>query len=159
MSGSGAPEITVSASGTRVAIVAASWHEELMAGLLAGAERACAQAGALATVLRVPGSFELPVVARACASSGSFDAIVTLGVIIRGGTPHFEYVSQATTSGLSRIALDFGIPIGFGLLTCDDEQQARDRAGLADSREDKGAEAAWAALSTAAVIRSVPQRA
>jgi 6,7-dimethyl-8-ribityllumazine synthase len=142
-----------------VAIVAASWHGEVMAGLLAGAQRACARAQAEATVLRVPGSFELPVVARACAVSGRFDAIVALGVIIRGGTPHFEYVSQATTSGLSRVALDFGVPVGFGLLTCDDEQQARDRAGLAGSREDKGAEAASAALSTAAVIRSMAPRA
>jgi 6,7-dimethyl-8-ribityllumazine synthase len=159
VSGSGAPDIEVSAAGMRVAIVAASWHEEIMTGLLAGAQRACAQAEAVASVLRVPGSFELPVVARACAISGHFDAVVALGVIIRGGTPHFEYVSQATTSGLSRVALDFGIPVGFGLLTCDDEQQALDRAGLVGSREDKGAEAAWAALSTAAVIRSVPARA
>lgn len=159
MSGSGAPNIELAAAGMRVAIVAASWHEEVMAGLLAGAQRACAQAEAVVSVLRVPGSFELPVVARACAISGRFDAIVTLGVIIRGGTPHFEYVSQATTSGLSRIALDFGIPVGFGLLTCDDERQARDRAGLAGSQEDKGAEAAWAAMSTVAVIRSVAPRA
>jgi 6,7-dimethyl-8-ribityllumazine synthase len=105
----------------------------------------------------VPGSFELPVVARALAGQG-FDAIIALGVIIRGGTPHFEYVSSAATDGLSRVALDHGVPIGFGLLTCDNEEQALDRAGLEGSREDKGYEATSAALLTAVTLKRIRRR-
>lgn len=155
MSGSGAPDGSgVQAQGMRVAIVAASWHEQVMAGLVAGASAACDRAGAEAVIFRVPGSFELPVVAAAAAREG-FDAVVALGVVVRGGTPHFEYVCQAATDGLGRVALDSGVPVGFGLLTCDDEAQALDRAGLAGSHEDKGREAAEAALATAAVLRTV----
>ena len=109
-------------------------------------------------VVRVPGSFELPVVASALAGQGGFDAIVALGVIIRGGTPHFEFVSSAATEGLTRVALDHGVPVGFGLLTCDDEQQALDRAGFEGSREDKGYEATSAALLTAATLRKIRRR-
>ena len=154
MSGKGAPALPpVDASRLRVAIVAASWHERVMAGLVAGAQRALDAAGVRdPELLRVPGSFELPVVARAAAVAG-FDAVVALGVVIRGGTPHFEYVCAAATDGLSRVALDTGVPVGFGLLTCDDEQQALDRAGLPGSTEDKGAEAVEAALATAQVLR------
>jgi 6,7-dimethyl-8-ribityllumazine synthase len=106
------------------------------------------------TVLRVPGSFELPVVSRAALEAGA-DAVVALGVIIRGGTPHFEYVSDAATSGLTQVSVLTGKPVGFGLLTLDDEQQGLDRAGLADSKEDKGAEAAEAALATAVLLREI----
>ena len=102
----------------------------------------------------MPGSFELPVVAKAALEAGA-DAVVALGVIIRGGTPHFEYVSSAATDGLTRVALDTGKPVGFGVLTLDDEQQGLDRAGLPDSREDKGAEAAIAALDTARTLRAI----
>lgn len=155
MSGAGSPVPgpVAGAAGLRVAIVAASWHETVMAGLIAGADRACAQAGATAQVLRVPGTFELPVVAKWCA--GRFDAVVALGVVIRGGTPHFEYVCRAATDGLTRVALDSGTPVGFGVLTCDDEAQALDRAGLPNSAEDKGAEAAHAALTTAVLLRDL----
>ncbi len=104
--------------------------------------------------LRAPGSFELPIIAQACATSG-YDAVIALGVIIRGGTPHFEYVSAAATDRLARVALDTGVPVGFGLLTCDDEQQALDRAGLPGSKEDKGAEAAQAAVATVLALRSL----
>lgn len=156
MSGSGAPqEGTVDAGGLRVAIVAARWHERVMDGLIAGATAAAARAGADVEVVRVPGTFELPVVALACARAG-FDAVVALGVVIRGGTPHFEYVCDAATTGLTRVALDTGVPVGFGVLTCDTEAQALDRAGLAESREDKGAEAAAAALATAVLLRDLP---
>lgn len=155
MSGSGAPILEVDASGLRVAVVRASWHQEVMSGLRAGALRAGAVAGVTIEEFEVPGSFELPVVVGACAASGRFDAVVALGVVIRGGTPHFEYVCQAATSGLTRVALDHGIPVGFGLLTCDDEQQARDRAGLPGSREDKGAEALLSAVNTAIAMRRV----
>lgn len=155
MSGHGAPELRVDAAGARVAIVASSWHDEVMDGLVAGAERALAGAGVTdVTLVRAPGSFELPIIAQRCATAG-FDAVVALGVIIRGGTPHFEYVSAAATDGLARVALDTGVPVGFGLLTCDDDQQALDRAGLPGSREDKGREAAEAALVTWSALREV----
>ena len=103
--------------------------------------------------MRVPGSFELPVVAAALAPT--HDALVALGVVIRGGTPHFDYVCRAATDGLVRVGLDHGVPVGFGLLTCDTEQQALDRAGLPGSVEDKGAEAADAALRTALILRAL----
>jgi len=155
MSGSGAPNLSADGAGLRVVVVAASWHTVVMDGLLAGARRALAEAGvAEVRVVRVPGSFELPVAAQAAARAGA-DAVVALGVVIQGGTPHFEYVCRAATDGLARVALDTGVPIGFGLLTCDDEQQALDRAGLPGSREDKGAEAAQAALATVAAIRAL----
>jgi 6,7-dimethyl-8-ribityllumazine synthase len=155
MSGHGAPELQVDARDARVAVVASSWHAEVMDGLLAGAHRALDAAGvAQVTVVRAPGSFELPLIAKACAEDG-YDAVIALGVIIRGGTPHFEYVSAAATDGLARVALDTGVPIGFGLLTCDTEEQALDRAGLPGSSEDKGREAVEAALATLTVLRTL----
>jgi 6,7-dimethyl-8-ribityllumazine synthase len=142
----------------RVAVVAASWHERVMQGLLDGALEALRRHQVESpVVVRVAGSFELPVVASALAGQG-FDAVIALGVIIRGGTPHFEYVSSAATQGLTRVALDHGVPIGFGLLTCDTEEQALDRAGLDDSQEDKGYEATSAALLTAATLRRIRRR-
>ena len=155
MSGAGAPELTVDAAGLRVAIVAASWHEQVMTGLLDGAQRSARSAGATIEEFVVPGSFELPVVAAECAASGRFDALVALGVVIRGGTPHFDYVCSAATDGLTRVAIDFRIPVGFGLLTCDNEDQALDRAGLPGSREDKGAEAMASALRTAQTLAAL----
>jgi 6,7-dimethyl-8-ribityllumazine synthase len=142
----------------RVAVVAASWHERVMQGLLDGTMEALRRHQVESpVVVRVSGSFELPVVASALAAQG-FDAIIALGVIIRGGTPHFEYVSSAATDGLTRVALDHGVPIGFGLLTCDDEQQALDRAGLEGSKEDKGYEATSAALLTAVTLKRIRRR-
>lgn len=155
MSGSGAASMsTDGAQGMRVDVVASSWHDPVMNGLIAGAEAVLSEAGCVWQVHRVPGAFELPVVAAACARAGS-EAVVALGVVIRGGTPHFEYVCDAATSGLTRVALDTGVPVGFGLLTCDDEAQALDRAGLPGSREDKGREAAEAAVATALLLRRV----
>lgn len=152
MSGEGKAQAdVVPAEGVRVAIVAASWHDQVMDGLLGGARRYLAQTGASVDEYRVPGSFELPVVCQRVARS--HDAVVALGVIVRGGTPHFEYVSAAVTDGLGRVALDTGTPIGFGILTCDTDAQALDRAGLPGSREDKGEEAAAAALQTWALLR------
>ncbi|MGO2754898.1 6,7-dimethyl-8-ribityllumazine synthase [Brachybacterium alimentarium] len=152
MSGHGSPSLTTtSRPDLRVAIVAASWHQEVMDGLLDGALRGCTEAGITGpTVVRAPGSFELPVIADRLART--HDAVIALGVVIRGGTPHFEYVCSAATDGLSRVALDHGVPVGFGLLTCDDEEQALDRSGREGSSEDKGHEAATAALATAAVL-------
>jgi 6,7-dimethyl-8-ribityllumazine synthase len=155
VSGRGAPIVGgTDASGLEVVVVAGTWHEVITDGLIAGAERALDAAGATWRLVRVPGSFELAVAAQAAFAAGA-DAVVALGVIIRGGTPHFEYVSSATTDGLTRVALDARKPIGFGVLTLDDEQQGIDRAGLAGSHEDKGAEAADAAIRTALVIREL----
>ena len=137
MSGAGAPATQpYDASGLKVAVVAASWHTQVMDGLVGGATRALAAYGiSEPEVIRVPGTFELPVVASALARAG-YDAVVALGVVIRGGTPHFEYVCSAATDGLTR----------------DTEEQALDRAGLEGSAEDKGWEAAAAALDTARVL-------
>ena len=155
MSGTGAPERdTVDGSGLDIVIVAGQWHETIANGLLDGARRALDAAGASYRVVPVPGSFELPVVAKAALDAGA-DAVVALGVIIRGGTPHFEFVSSAATDGLTRVALDTGKPVGFGVLTLDDEAQGIDRAGLPGSREDKGFEAADAALHTALALREL----
>ena len=155
MSKHGAPELEVDGSDARVAIVASSWHDTVMDGLIAGAQRALEEAGTTDVgLVRAPGAFELPLFAKACINDG-YDAVVALGVVIRGGTPHFEYVSAAATDGLARVALDEGVPIGFGLLTCDTEEQALDRAGLPGSAEDKGREAAEAALATLTVLRAL----
>ncbi|MCW2832554.1 MAG: ribH [Nocardioides sp.] len=156
MSGHGAPDqAAFDASALKVAVVAASWHTEVMDGLLAGTQRALgAHRVTDATVVRVPGTFELPVVALALAQQG-YDAVVALGVVIRGGTPHFDYVCSAATDGLTRVMLDTGVPVGFGVLTCDNDEQALDRAGLEGSREDKGWEATSAALATALVLSGV----
>ena len=155
MSGAGAPETSpIDGTGIKVTIVAGLWHEVIAEGLLAGARRYLAATGAEVTELRVSGSFELPVVARAALETGA-DAVVALGVIIRGGTPHFEYVSDAATSGLTQVSVLTGKPVGFGVLTVDNEDQALDRAGLEGSSEDKGAEASEAALSTAIILRSL----
>jgi 6,7-dimethyl-8-ribityllumazine synthase len=155
VSGDGAPELRhTDGTGLKVTIVAGEWHEQIATGLLEGATRALTASNVSITVLRVPGSFELPVVAKAALESGA-DAVVALGVIIRGGTPHFEYVSDAATSGLTQVSIATGKPIGFGLLTLDDEQQGLDRAGLPGSKEDKGAEAAEAAVATAVLLRSI----
>ena len=155
MSGAGAPTGPApDGAGLRVAVVATQWHVEITDALLAGAEKALVECGvADATVVRVPGAFELPVVAAQLATT--HDAVVALGVVIRGGTPHFDYVCDAATSGLTRVALDSGKPVGFGLLTCDDEDQARDRAGLPGSSEDKGREAVLAAVETAITVRAL----
>lgn len=156
MSGAGQPKLEpLDGSGLRVAVVAAEWHPEAMEGLLAGAQRALADCKVEShSIVRAPGSFELPVVAQGQARQG-FDAVVALGVVVRGGTPHFEYVCQAVTEGLTRVALDAGIPVGFGVLTCDTDEQALARAGLDGSTEDKGYDATHAAVSTALTLKSM----
>jgi 6,7-dimethyl-8-ribityllumazine synthase len=156
MSGGGAPEASekIDGTGLTVVVIAGTWHEVITDGLIAGAQRTLDESGATHSLIRVPGSFELPVVSKAALDAGA-DAVVALGVIIRGGTPHFDYVAAAATDGLTRVALDTGKPVGFGVLTLDDEQQGIDRAGLPGSKEDKGAEAAHAALVTARALESV----
>ena len=155
MAGSGAPITSpVDGSGLRVVVVAGTWHQQISDGLIAGAKAALDESGASWSLVRVPGSFELPVAAKAALEAGA-DAVVALGVIIRGGTPHFEYVSDAATSGLTNVSIQTGKPVGFGVLTLDTEQQGIDRAGLPGSKEDKGREAAEAAIATALVLREL----
>jgi 6,7-dimethyl-8-ribityllumazine synthase len=155
VSGKGAPEAgAVDAAGLTLGIVATTWHAEITGALLDRAVAAAVASGVPEpTVVRVPGAVELPVVAQALTER--HDAVVALGVVIRGGTPHFEYVCDAVTAGLTRVALDAGKPVGNGVLTCDTEEQARDRAGLPGSVEDKGWEAAVAALATALTLRGL----
>ena len=153
----GSPTLTVDGTGLRVVVIAACWHETVMAGLISGARQGLTDAGVAAhDLVRVPGSFELAVAAARLAPH--YDAVVALGVVIRGGTPHFDYVCQAATAGLTDVSVRTGVPVGFGVLTCDDEQQALDRAGLDGSSENKGYEAATAAASTAATFRSLVSR-
>jgi len=156
MSGAGSPtpQQPIDATGLNVVIIAGTWHDTITDGLIAGAERTLNAAHATHRLVRVPGSFELALAAQA-AFAGGADAVVALGVIIRGGTPHFEYVSAATTDGLTRVSLDAGKPVGFGVLTLDDEKQGLDRAGLEGSKEDKGAEAADAAIRTALLVKQL----
>ena len=149
MSGLGAPELRSKGVGKKVFVIATSWHTRIMDGLMLGAMRELEAAGANdVTVQRVPGAFELPLAAKWAAEQGA-DAIIALGVVIQGETPHFDYVCNAATDGLTRVQLDSGIPIGFGLLTVNNEAEALARAGLEGSKEDKGKEAVQAALAMA----------
>jgi 6,7-dimethyl-8-ribityllumazine synthase len=154
MSGEGRPGLTVpDASGLTVGVVAASWHAKITDQLVARAVQACDDSGARATVVRVPGSLEIPVVAQALARR--CDAVVALGAVIRGETAHFDYVCDSVTSGLTRISLDEETPVGNGVLTCDTLDQALDRSGLPGSKEDKGYESVVAALETALLLRNL----
>ncbi|WP_033440733.1 6,7-dimethyl-8-ribityllumazine synthase [Saccharothrix sp. NRRL B-16314] len=155
MSGEGRPEADVpDAAGLTLAVVATRWHTRITDNLVERALSAAAKAGVVSpTVVRVSGAVELPVVAQELART--HDAVVALGVVIRGGTPHFEYVCDAVTAGLTRVALDSATPVGNGVLTTNDEEQALARAGFPDSVEDKGFEACVAALDTALVLRSL----
>jgi 6,7-dimethyl-8-ribityllumazine synthase len=147
----------VDASGLTLAIVASTWHEQICDALLDGARKVASDAGIDdPTVVRVLGAIEIPVVAQALAAT--HDAVVALGVVIRGGTPHFDYVCDAVTQGLTRVSLDSSTPVANGVLTTNDEGQAFDRAGLPNSSEDKGAQAAAAALSTAITLRDLRGR-
>ena len=158
MSGQGRPDPQVpDAGGLQLAIAATRWHEKITGMLLERALAAAAKAGIdEPTVVRVPGAIELPIVCQALART--HHAVVALGVVIRGGTHHFEYVCDAVTAGLTRVALDESTPIGNGVLTCDTEQQALDRCGLPESVEDKGFEACVAALHSALVLRALALR-
>ncbi|SHN44979.1 6,7-dimethyl-8-ribityllumazine synthase [Cryptosporangium aurantiacum] len=155
MSGAGAADLgTVDAAGLRLGVVATRWHQEIADHLLDRALAAAAVSGVTDIVTaRVAGAIELPVVAQELARR--CDAVVALGVVVRGGTPHFEYVCDAVTAGLTRVALDSGVPVGNGVLTCDTDEQARDRAGFEGSAEDKGREATLAALDAALVLRDL----
>jgi 6,7-dimethyl-8-ribityllumazine synthase len=156
MSGEGAPASQPrDARGLRIAVVATRWHADVTDALLDGALRALRECRVdEPTVVRAPGAFELPVVAKALALQGHH-AVVCVGLVLRGGTPHFEHVCRAVTDGCTQVALATGVPVGFGVLTCDSLEQAVDRAGLPGSREDKGREAALAAVETALLLREL----
>ncbi|MBB2990481.1 6,7-dimethyl-8-ribityllumazine synthase [Mycolicibacterium iranicum] len=151
----GVPDLpTLDAKDLRLGIVASTWHETICDALLDGARKVAEQAGISdPTVVRVLGAIEIPVVAQALAQT--HDAVVALGVVIRGQTPHFDYVCDAVTQGLTRVSLDASTPVANGVLTTNNEEQALDRAGLPESTEDKGAQAAAAALSTALTLRQL----
>ncbi|MBE1592754.1 6,7-dimethyl-8-ribityllumazine synthase [Nonomuraea angiospora] len=154
MSGEGRPGVAApDASGLSVGVVAASWHAKITDQLVARALQACDDSGATATVVRVPGSLEIPVVAQALARR--CDAVVALGAVIKGETAHFDYVCDSVTAGLTRISLDEETPVGNGVLTCETLDQALDRSGLPGSKEDKGYESAVAALETALLLRDL----
>ncbi len=151
----GVPEMpALDASGLKLAIVASTWHAEICDALLTGARKTAAEWGiGDPTVVRVLGAIEIPVVAQELARN--HDAVVALGVVIRGETPHFDYVCDAVTQGLTRVSLDASTPVANGVLTTHTEEQARDRAGLSTSTEDKGAQATAAALNTALTLREL----
>ena len=157
MTGAGAPEpATLDGTGRRVAVAATRWYADVTDALVAGAVESAVSCGVAESdveVVRVPGAFELPVVADALARSARFDVVVCLGVVVRGDTPHFDYVCRAVTDGCARVALETGIPVGFGVLTVDDVDQARARAG--GSAGNKGSDAVLAALETVQVLDSV----
>ena len=155
MSGEGRPRLpVVDAANLALAIAGTRWHPEITDSLVERATTAAKESGVEdLLVVRVAGAIELPVIAQELARH--YDAVVCLGAVIRGGTPHFEYVCDAVTAGLSRVALDARTPVGNGVLTCNTLQEARDRCGLPDSSEDKGWEAAVAALDTALLLRSI----
>ncbi len=146
-----APKFNVDASELQVAVLVTGWHKKVMDGLQAGAERALKEAGNdTYEIWNVPGAFELPLAAQYAIDQGA-DVVIALGCVIYGETPHFDYVCRAATDGLTRVQLDTGIPIGFGLLTVNDEEQALERAGLPGSKEDKGREAVEAAVLMASM--------
>jgi 6,7-dimethyl-8-ribityllumazine synthase len=151
--GAGVPDFPeMDASDVSLAIVASTWHSKICNALLDGARRVADDSGVPSpTVVRVLGAIEIPVVAQELART--HDAVVALGVVIRGQTPHFDYVCDAVTQGLTRVSLDESTPVANGVLTTNDEEQALDRAGLPGSAEDKGAQATAAALSTALTLR------
>ncbi|BBZ39065.1 6,7-dimethyl-8-ribityllumazine synthase [Mycobacterium conspicuum] len=156
--GAGVPDIpALDASGLRLAIVASTWHTQICDALLAGACKAASESGIDApTVVRVLGAIEIPVVAQELARN--HDVVVALGVVIRGETPHFDYVCDSVTQGLTRLALDASTPIANGVLTCNTEEQALARAGLPESVEDKGAQATAAGLTAALTLRDLRAR-
>ncbi|MBY0441657.1 MAG: 6,7-dimethyl-8-ribityllumazine synthase [Mycobacteriaceae bacterium] len=156
--GAGVPQwSSLDASKLRLAIVASTWHSTICDALLDGACRVAAEwQVSEPTVVRVLGAIEIPVVAQELARD--HDAVVALGVVIRGQTPHFDYVCDAVTQGLTRVSLDAATPIANGVLTTNTEQQALDRAGLPTSAEDKGAQATAAALSTALTLHDLRSR-
>jgi 6,7-dimethyl-8-ribityllumazine synthase len=158
MSGS-APKLEIpSLAGSKVAIISARWHQDICEALITGAKRALKEAGITESeIVYVPGSFELPLAAQLALNAGA-DAAVVLGVVLRGETPHFDYVCQGVTNGVMEVSLKLDKPIGFGVLTVDSVQQAVARSGVAGSKEDKGYDSALAALELLRVKRELSDR-
>jgi 6,7-dimethyl-8-ribityllumazine synthase len=156
MAGFGDPHLqTVEAAGLRLGIVGSRWHSGLVDHMIERAQQAAKACGVDDVITtRVAGSVELPIVAQALARR--CDAVVALGVVIRGETAHFDYVCDAVTAGLTRVALDEQTPVAHGVLTVESLGQARDRAGLEDSIEDKGWQATVAVLDAVLAIRGLP---
>lgn len=147
---------SLSAESFRFAIVVSRWNSELTARLEAGAVKALTRAGAkkdAIEIFRVPGAFELPLAASRAAETGHFDAIITLGVVIRGETPHFDFVAGQAAAGIMQASLDTGIPVMFGVVTADTPEQAEARCG--GSVGNKGFEAAMSAIEMATLSREI----
>ncbi|GHV54146.1 6,7-dimethyl-8-ribityllumazine synthase [Deltaproteobacteria bacterium] len=146
----------LNADGLQFAIVAARFNDFIVDRLISGAIDYLTRHGARdsdITIIRVPGAFEMPVVCQKVAKNGKFDGIIALGAVIRGATPHFDFVANEATKGLAHISLETGIPVGFGLLTCDNLEQAIERAG--SKAGNKGVEAAAAVMETIRVIQQL----
>ena len=135
----------------RFAIIASEYNSVIMDRLIAGARRALKDQKQV-NLIRVPGSFEIPIAAKHAAMSKKYDGIVALGCVLRGETPHFEYISRAVSDGLQHVALETGIPVGFGVLTVDTVEQAMERSGESGN---KGFEAAMAAFQMINVLREI----
>ncbi len=147
-------DILVDGSGRRFAIVVARFNEEITSRMLAGAKEALREAGAESfDVYQVPGAFELPFAALRVAKRGEHEGIVALGCVIRGDTPHFEYVAAEAARGLQQVALTTGVPVGFGVLTTDTREQALERAGGAEGNTGPGNKGYDAAMTTVAMSR------
>ena len=146
----------MNAQGLKVAIVAARFNDFVVDRLIGGAVDYLTRHGLdkdKITLVRVPGAFEMPLVCKKIAASGKYDGIVALGAVIRGGTPHFDYVCSEAAKGMAMVSLESSIPLGFGLLTCDSLEQAIDRAGAKSG--NKGVEAAAAMLETVRVMEQL----
>ena len=149
MAGKSPKSKPLNASKLKVAVVSASWHPEICSALVDGAKRALvANKVSKVTYHEVSGSFELPLAAQKLFDSGK-DVVVVLGLVLKGDTPHFDYICEGVTNGIMQVSLSQGKPIGFGVLMCNTLKQARDRAGFTDSSEDKGFDAAIAAINSA----------
>src|SRR4051794_32818679 len=148
-------EGSLDASGMRFAIVVGRFNRDVTEQLLAGAENALRKYDAAdVTVVWVPGAFEIPLVAKRLAGSATVDAVICLGAVIRGETPHFEYVAGEAAAGITRAALDTGVPVIFGVLTVDTREQALDRLGGKEGH--KGEEAAFTAIEMVSLLRELP---
>jgi len=146
----------LSAEGFRFAIVASRWNELIVGRLVSGAEDALRRLGARdddVTIIRVPGSFEIPLAARRFAATGRFDAIICVGCVIRGETPHFEYIASEVTKGIAAAATETGLPVSYGIITADTVEQAVNRAGV--KAGNKGFEAAMSAIEMCNLLREV----
>ncbi|MEN9693631.1 MAG: hypothetical protein RLZZ330_1275 [Actinomycetota bacterium] len=153
MSREGAPEFSASAKGAKVAVIASAWHNQIMDCLIAGAESALTKGEVDFETFRVSGAFEIPLACKVALVK--FDAVVALAVVIRGDTPHFDFVCDAVTTGVNQTILETLKPIGFGVLTVDNEQQALDRSQTPHQGDNKGVEAAEAVIASLQLLKKL----